>query len=454
MSDLENRVFNWVCEHSLLSSGDAVLVSFSGGPDSVALTEVLCAIRERFNLDIALFHLNHGLRGKEAERDEQFCRTFAEWKGLPIFVERREVKIVQLEKKLSLEEAARNVRYTILREVARKWGASKIALGHTLDDQVETILMNLIRGTGLRGLAGMRAQSDIFIRPLLPFSKKEILNFLQGKGLSFVEDSSNQDVSLLRNRVRLVLIPILEEFNPHLKESLFRLSLNIQEEMTRGRGSPHFPWENEKDVSRIPIDFFFTLSREKQLLAVRSFVEKVRGNLWDMSREHLKAVAHLVNKKRGETVLPGKLRAWVEEGYLYISPLFIPLAKIPHWQFSVTLPGENILPEIGLCVDGHLGETTEARGGWEIVLDFDRIKPPFVVRNFREGDRIYHNGKIKKVKEVFEKCGLVWEWRAKIPLLCDKDKILWMPGIALDERARVQENSKRILNLKIRKYKG
>ncbi|MGQ9472673.1 MAG: tRNA lysidine(34) synthetase TilS [Candidatus Caldatribacteriaceae bacterium] len=454
MSDLENRVFNWVRENSLLSSGDSVLVSFSGGPDSVALTEILCTVREHFKLNIALFHLNHGLRGEEADRDEQFCCTFAKWKDLPIFVERREVKAVRIEKKLSLEEAARSVRYTVLREVAKKWGASKVALGHTLDDQIETMLMNLIRGTGLRGLAGMRMQSDIFIRPLLPFSKREILDFLGEKGLPFVEDSSNQDVSLLRNRIRLALVPVLEEFNPHLKESLFRLSLNVQEEMARGGGNLHFPWEKEKEVSRIPLDFFFTLSPEKRLLAVRNLVEKVRGNLWDVSREHLKGIVRLVDKKRGETVLPGKLRAWVEEGYLYVSPLFIPLVKVPQWQFSVTLPGQNILPEIGLYVEGHIGEAMETKDGWKTIFDFDRLNPPFVVRNFHEGDRIYQDGKMKKVKEVFDKHGLVWEWRAKIPFLCDEEKILWIPGITLDERTRVQENSKRILSVTIRKHKG
>ncbi len=132
-------------------------------------------------LEIALFHLNHGLRGEEAERDEKFCRDFAQARKLPIFVERRDVRVLQREEKLSLEEAARKARYLALREGAQRWGASRVALGHTLDDQVETVLMNLIRGTGLRGLSGMRMHSDIFIRPPPDFFKTGNSGIFAGK---------------------------------------------------------------------------------------------------------------------------------------------------------------------------------------------------------------------------------------------------------------------------------
>ncbi|MGC8777226.1 MAG: tRNA lysidine(34) synthetase TilS [Candidatus Caldatribacteriaceae bacterium] len=454
MSYLESKVFDCVRRYSLLVPGDRVLVAFSGGPDSVALTEILLRFKEQIPLDVALFHLNHGLRGPEAERDEEFCQAFAKVRGLSIFVKKREVKSFQLKEGLSLEEAARKVRYALLREVAREWGASKVALGHTLDDQAETVLMNFVRGTGLRGLSGMRMRSDIFIRPLLTSSRKEILEFLAEKGIPFVEDSSNRDLSFLRNRVRSVLIPLLEEFNPRFREALLRLSLNVQEEMAAREVRCEVPWEREQDVARIALDFLHSFSGDKRLSVLRDFIEKARGSLWDVARVHLQAVAHIVEKKRGETALPGKWQAWVEEGYLYLSALFLPLAKTPPWEFPVALPGQNILSEIGLSVEGELGREIKGKDGWFIAFDFDRSVPPFLVRNFREGDRICEKGKMKKVQEVFKAYGLCWEWRQRIPFLCDREKILWIPGIVLDERVTVQENSKRILGVAMKKYKG
>ncbi|NSW75943.1 MAG: tRNA lysidine(34) synthetase TilS [Candidatus Atribacteria bacterium] len=420
----------------------------------MALTEIFLHFKEELLLEIALFHLNHGLRGGEAERDEKFCRDFAQARKLPIFVERRDVRALQREEKLSLEEAARKARYLALREGAQRWGASRVALGHTLDDQAETILMNLIRGTGLRGLSGMRMQSDIFIRPLLTSSKREILEFLQEKGVPFVEDSSNRDVSFFRNQIRLVLMPLLEELNPRFKEALLRLSLNLQEEMVLSEAGVDLPWEMEKEIARIPLDFLLFFSGEKRLSVLRDFLRRARGNLWDIGRVHLKAVDHLVEKKRGEMVLPGKFQVWVEEGWLYASPLYLPLAKTPRWEFSIALPGQNVLQEIGFSIEGDFGKEAKAKDGWCVTFDFDRSVPPFVVRNFREGDRIWKDGKAKKVKEIFAECGLAWEWRERVPFLCDQEKIIWIPGVVLDERVRVQENSKRILGVIVKKHKG
>jgi tRNA(Ile)-lysidine synthase len=453
VSHLERKVWDCVRSYSLIAPGDRVLVAFSGGPDSVALTEILLHLRQQIPFEIALFHLNHGLRGFEAERDEQFCLTFARDRGLPIFVERSDVGALRLKEGLSLEEAARKVRYALIREIAQKWGASKVALGHTLDDQAETVLMNFIRGTGLRGLSGMRMRSDIFIRPLLTSSRREVLEFLQARGIAFVEDSSNRDPSFFRNRIRLLLMPLLEELNPRFKEALLRLSWNVQEEIGLGEAKPDFPWEGEKGVTRVSLDFLLSFSEEKRLFVLRYFIERARGNLWDVTREHLKAIAHIVAKKKGVTILPGKLRVWIEEGYLYASPLFLPLLKTPPWEFPITLPGQNILSEVGLSVEGNLERALKVQNGWSVTLDFDKSTPPFLVRNFREGDRICKDGKMKKVKEIFEGCGLCREWRTRIPFLCDQEKILWIPGIALDERVVVQENSRRILSVAMRMRK-
>ena len=173
MHSLVSKVRKFIVKYSLISPGDKVLVAFSGGPDSTALSQILLYLREIIGFEMALFHLNHGLRGEEARRDENFCISWAKDKGVPIFVERQDVMSEKTAQRLSLEEAARVVRYQMMREVAQVWGASKIALGHTMDDQGETVLLNVFRGTGLQGLQGMKFKNDIFIRPLLAVRERK-----------------------------------------------------------------------------------------------------------------------------------------------------------------------------------------------------------------------------------------------------------------------------------------
>jgi len=445
---LISKVKKVIVEYSLISPGDKVLVAFSGGPDSTALSQILFSLREIIGFEMALFHLNHGLRGEEAKRDEEFCISWARDKGIPIFVKRQDVKSRKATEGLSLEEAARQVRYQVMREVAQTWGADKIVLGHTMNDQGETILLNILRGTGLQGLQGMKFKEDIFIRPLLGIKREEILKFLKEEDISFVEDSSNRDVSFLRNRLRN-LIPLLEkEFNPQLIEALFRLSLNVQRE-EYSEPEVTIPIERKGMLTRAPLSYFKGISSLELLKVVRFFIKEARGNLWDISRGQFEEVAHLLEKGRGEVQLPGKFKVFIRDGYLWASPDLFFLADVPHWLFPLQLPGENFFPDLGIAIRGNWKGEEKKRMLHSIDWDFEKCYPPFVVRNFQDGDRIWQKGKEIKVKELFPRKGIVREWRKLIPFICDKEKILWIPGLALDERIRVRENSKQILAVSI-----
>ncbi|MGB4691182.1 MAG: tRNA lysidine(34) synthetase TilS, partial [Atribacterales bacterium] len=327
-------------------------MAFSGGPDSTALSQILLYLREIIGFEMALFHLNHGLRGEEARRDENFCISWAKDKGVPIFVERQDVMSEKTAQRLSLEEAARVVRYQMMREVAQVWGASKIALGHTMDDQGETVLLNVFRGTGLQGLQGMKFKNDIFIRPLLAVRREEILEFLEEEGIPFVEDSSNRDVSFLRNRLRN-LIPVLEkEFNPQLIPALFRLSLNVQKEEA-SEPEVTVPIEKKGALSRTPLSYFKDVSSPELLKLVRSFIKEARGNLWDISRGQIEEVANLLKKGKGETSLPGEFKVFIRDGYLWASPGSFFLADVSMWSFPLQLPGENFFPDLGIAIRGN-----------------------------------------------------------------------------------------------------
>lgn len=202
-----------VREYDLLASGDAVLVAVSGGADSVCLLDMLQVVKRRFRLRLATFHLNHGLR-ESAQRDERFvgeiCRQF----GVELVVESVDVRSYARSQRLGIEDAGRRLRYARLEETAERLGCNRIALGHTADDNLETMLLNLVRGTGPAGLAGIPVCRGRFIRPLLDVERPAIEAHLRSRGLGWVNDESNQDAVYRRNRLRQAVVPILRELNP------------------------------------------------------------------------------------------------------------------------------------------------------------------------------------------------------------------------------------------------
>lgn len=218
-----------------LRPGEKIFVACSGGPDSTALYFLLKPLQKEKKFSLGLLHFNHGLRGAEAARDEAFVRTLARKEKVPFHTARANVAAAAKKGKLSIEEAARQARYNFFLKTAQKNKIRKIALAHTLDDQAETVLMRLIQGTGLRGLAAIRRELKqgevLFVRPLLDFSKKDILAYLEKESISFKKDSSNESPRFLRNRVRKNLLPLLaRDFNPRIAESLARIPAVLGDE--------------------------------------------------------------------------------------------------------------------------------------------------------------------------------------------------------------------------------
>lgn len=166
-------------------------------------------------------------------------------------------------------------------------------------------------------------------------------------------------------------------------------------------------------------------------------------------------VLRLAERRKGEVVLPGKTRIFVRGGYLWALPSPLPLVDMPFWSFSLDFPGMHVFSDLGLILEAFFEPCPPYRDVyWQETLDFEKCVPPFVLRNFLEGDRILWKGKVRKIKELFEEWGIPREWRRALPILCDAEKVLWIPGLALDERVRVQENSKRILYVTLRRHKG
>ncbi len=228
--DLVNKVVATITKHSMLSGGEKVLAGLSGGPDSVCLLSVLHALRERFTPEISAVYVDHGLRPLETGKEIEFCRNLCERLNVPFLTKAVNVKSYALDQKMNMQEAARQLRYRAFDETSHDIGADRIALGHTADDQAETLLMRLFRGSGPTGLSGIPPVRKNIIRPLIEARRGEIEKFLDDKKIEYIIDSSNLKENYLRNRIRLSLVPMLKEYNPDIIETLSKTAAIFRDE--------------------------------------------------------------------------------------------------------------------------------------------------------------------------------------------------------------------------------
>jgi tRNA(Ile)-lysidine synthase len=299
---LIERVKKTVYDLRMLSRGDRVIVAVSGGPDSVCLLHVLCKLRKALNLDLVVAHLNHLLRAKEAAADCLFVQKLAQKLALPFKSEEVDVGKFAKEKNLSLETAAREVRYDFLFRLAKERKAEKIAVGHSRDDQVETVLMRLIRGAGTDGLRGIpatrRYQDCLIIRPLIDTWRKEILEYLAKEKISFRQDSTNQDQDILRNRLRHELLPLLEgKYNPAVKDALFNLTQNLKDDFAFLRQESEKKFRNLAKLAagevKLDLKKLQKLPPALQKMLFRLSIEKIQGHTRKIDLRHWREVNEL-----------------------------------------------------------------------------------------------------------------------------------------------------------------
>ena len=324
--------FYTLAKFNMIDKNDRVLAGVSGGPDSVALLLFLLEIKEEYFLDIGVAHLNHMLRGKEADRDEEFVKKLAEKFCLPFFVGKKDVAAYAKENQLSIEDSARKVRYSFLKETLEENKYLKIALGHNRDDNVELILMNILRGSGTKGLSGIPPKRDnLIIRPLIEISKKQIVEFLESVDQIYMMDSSNNDNIYLRNSIRNYLIPLIEEkYNPKIKESLIRLSTIIKDEDEWMEQETKIifakmlisskPDKIKPDTIELSTNAINNCHPALRRRIIRKAVKKINGKLKKISLSHVDAAVKLsLSETSGESIdFPDQIRVFKKDKSLYL----------------------------------------------------------------------------------------------------------------------------------------
>lgn len=437
--------------HEMLSGGETIVVGVSGGVDSIVLLQLLHRFVKTFGGHLVIAHLNHGLRGEEADRDEDFVCSMARKYGLPFKTRKVNLKSIAGEGGLNIQDAGRKERYSFFADVIKEARGDKIAVGHNADDQAETVMMRVIRGTGVKGLGGVPPVRDNIIRPLIDFDRQEIESYAQREKIEYIEDSSNRDRKYMRNRIRHEMMPLLKSFNPNICRELGMLSLiardvdSYLDEMA-GRALNDVRCENDgkRDgvlLNRASLSSMPSPVKSKMIFRV---LEELSGEAMGFFSTHILDVESLVARGvSGASInLPKRIKAVIE----YENVRFYHHGRLGDdisFSRSLNLSGITAIAEAGVELKAEKVDYRGEVGNKEAVfIDMDKVSHPLEVRNFINGDRLILKGMKgrKKLKDFFIDEKIPREMRASIPLLISGGEILWVVGLrpcgnALADRA-------------------
>jgi tRNA(Ile)-lysidine synthase len=429
--------------------GSRVVVAVSGGQDSCALLHSLASLRSEFALSLHAAHLNHGFRGEEAAKDADLVRDLAYACGVPCTVETEDVPAIASRLRLSNQEAARRARYQFLNHVSDSIGADRIALGHTRDDKVETVLMNILRGTGIDGLAGISARNDRIVRPLLGLTRRATAEYCRKHGIASRTDESNNSTKYTRNRIRAELLPELEShYNPAVRSALLRLSYlaeqdsQVLEEVAAVEFKRCLVNRSEGCVV-LSSERVLGLPTGIQRRIVRQGITELRGNLYDVDAAAVdRTLAALVGnrEKRFQFTLPnGDISVEVHGSTVRFARAAISTQPV-RLEYPLPLDGSVDAAAFGARFAARAAnmtvESDKSPAAAQIWVRLESLEPPLVVRNRRPGDRIEPAGLggRKKLQDVLVDGKVPASLRDTVPIVADGRGVLWVVGHAVDKR--------------------
>ena len=463
----------------MLTCGDRVIAGVSGGADSVCLFLVLLELREKIGFDLITVHVHHGIRGEAADQDQQFVEALCEQHRIPLEIFRVNLESIAKKRKQSLEEAGRMVRREAFDSVCKKYGGNKIALAHHQNDNAETLLWNLSRGTGLDGLGGIRPVNGKFIRPLLCMNRKEIEEYLAKRKQSYCIDETNAGTDYTRNKLRHLVLPILEEqVNSaavrHMNETMeqiWELQEYMQEQVEAAYQEcvqEHFEKACWIQIQQKSFETFPELIKK---MVIRKGMEQVGGKKRDLSHKHVDVMMELMNKQVGRTLdLPYEMHAKrnyegirLEKQRTYLSGEEKKAEIMQECMSELNIPGETILADRNLKLRCKILEKPKNLSIKDIPqkiytkwFDYGIIKSSLYIRTRQAGDTIVidEKGHQKKLKNWFVDEKIPKEVRDSQFLLAENNEILWVLGHRMSQAYQVKQSTKWILQIEVETYKS
>ena len=456
------KVRDYMREHEMTAPGDAVIVALSGGADSVCLLTVLKQLATPEFL-LRAVHVHHGIRGAEADRDEAFAQKLCESLSVPLCVAYCHVPAYAAEHGLSEEEAGRILRYQVLEKEAGKWEQElpagsrvKIALAHHRDDNAETILHHLLRGSGLTGLAGIRPVQGRRIRPLLCVGREEIRAYLEAGHISWCEDSTNQSPDYTRNRIRSQVLPLLKTaVNEQAEEHILQAGQIIGQADAYLRQQAEEIWQEavcgrEEDLAAIPLTAFARQPEILKTYLIRHMLDQLHPGWKDIGSRHFTAIAELAGKPVGSRLdLPGGLMA--RTGYETLE-----IVRKTELEVSVKtesgadgeIHGRQTVPELHMTVFSRQKDQEIPKNQYTKWFDYDKIKGTLSVRTRRTGDYlILPSGGSKTIARYMIDEKIPKEKREQILLLAEGSHVLWVVGFRISEYYKIEEHTENILQV-------
>lgn len=451
MKKIEQKVIEFVSHYKLINESDRLLISFSGGPDSVFVLHFLYKFRRKYNIELTAVHFNHGLRGKESDADEKFSNEFCEKYNIPIVTRKIDVKEFSNKNKMSVEEAARVLRYNFLESIRVELKYDKIVTAHNQSDNTETILLNICSGTGVTGFAGIPIQRGNIIRPLLGLTKKEIVDYLDNSGIKYRIDSSNLKSEFKRNFLRNKIIPLLKEnINPSLDGSVFRSSKILESFL------PTVKKQFEKKSNGL-----LTYSNGSLLIADKLFEITEEGILGDILKRNfkeylnyefefddLRKIFRLSGYQKGKSVQLRKgLIALKEKDHVLVEKL-----KTTNEQISAKVRLNSNVVLLGKQVgieETELSKVILKRNKNVEFVNADKLSEIFILRKWNNGDKFIPLGmkNFKKVSDFLTDEKISSTSKKNQLVLINRNNIVWVVGLRIDDRYKINSKTKKIYKL-------
>lgn len=466
------RVLKAMIEKHMIEQGDRVLAGVSGGADSVCLFFLLLELRKRVDFEWMAVHINHQIRGAEAEEDQKYVEQICRENHVPLRIVTKDVRVMAKQEKLSEEEAGRKVRYQAFEQILKEWSGNKIALAHHKNDQAETVLWNLVRGSGLRGMTGMKEQRDCYIRPLLSVTRTEIEDYLERRNISYQTDSTNQTLEYTRNKIRLKVLPyVTEELNGRAVEHIANTAEIFGEIQDFINQTVEQEWH--KVVKKQEEGY---LLEEQAFLAEHVVIQKAilqkvladcANGLKDITNEHIVILQKLFLREVGKQVqLPRSVKAVKKYDGVAIQtevtaqlpkqkevPIAIPgVTKLEDNQFLIecNIINRDAFNEIMMKMENDSEKNIiNSKNYCTKWFDYDKIGSMVLLRNYRKGDilQIGKNGQHKKLNRFFIDEKIPREERGGIWLLAEGQEVIWVPNYRISEGYRVTDMTEHILQV-------